>query len=347
MVKLKELARLVGGEIKGNENAEISGFCSIEAPREGAISFVESAVHKRGLKPEKLAAVITTSELADAHPNAIVVENPRLAFVAVMEYFIKEQKKEEPNGGIHKLASVDESAEIGKDVKIDAFAVIDKNVKLSEGVHIGSHSYIGEGCEIGRNTRIYPMVTVYAGTMIGRNCIIHAGTVIGSDGFGYVSTPGGHKKVPQVGRVIIEDDVEIGALCSIDRATIDETRIGKGTKIDNLVQIAHNVKIGAHCLIAAQAGFAGRTELGSWSVVGGQAGFQGGIRIGKGSVIAAQSGVFSSLPEGSRVSGYPAKPHRQAMRVLALTWKLPELTEKIKALEEEIRKLKSTQNRKK
>jgi UDP-3-O-[3-hydroxymyristoyl] glucosamine N-acyltransferase len=139
---------------------------------------------------------------------------------------------------------------------------------------------------------------------------------------------------------VIEDDVEIGALCAIDRAAIDETRIGKGTKIDNLVQIAHNVKIGEHCLIAAQVGISGRTEIGSWCVIGGQAGFPGGISVGEGSVIAAQSGVFGSIPPRSRVSGYPARPHREAMRILALTWRLPELVEKIRVLEEEINRLK-------
>ena len=339
MAKLSEIAKLVGGVLKGDGDIEISSFCSLENPSEGAIAFLESEAQKGKLRDTKISALITTPALKDLFPNVIITDNPRLAFVRVMDFFLT-QKEKVLVPGIHPLASVSKSAILGEEVSIGAYCVIEDKAVLGNRVTLMANCFVGRGAMIGDNTKLFPGVSVLERCEIGKNCIIHAGTVIGSDGFGYVTTRDGHRKFPQVGKVVIEDDVEIGALCAIDRAALDETRIGRGTKIDNLVQIAHNVKIGEHCLIAAQVGISGRTEIGSWCVVGGQAGFQGGISIGEGSVIAAQSGVFGSLQPKSRVSGYPARPHGDAMRILALTWRLPELVEKIRALEKELASLK-------
>jgi len=338
MTELRQLAALVEGELRGEGTLLIEGFCSLDHPKPRHIAFMESAPKRALPSTEALAALITTEQLAHHFPTVITSANPRLAFVRVMEHFLTLEHK--PPAGIDTSARIASTAQVGKDVRMGPLAVIDEHAVLEDGCEVGAGCYIGPHARIGARTKLYPHVSVMARCEVGANCIIHSGTVIGSDGFGFVSTGEGHRKFPQTGKVVLGDEVEIGACCAIDRAAIDETRIGRGTKIDNLVQIAHNVHIGEHCLIAAQAGISGRTSIGSWCVIGGQAGFQGGITVGAHSVIAAQSGVFGSLPPNSRVSGYPAKPHGQAMRVLALTWKLPELLEKIKALEEEIKRLK-------
>ena len=338
MVRLQELAELVGGDLRGDADIVIAGFCSLENPKPEHIAFMEPAPRGRIPGADELGALLTTPGLARTFPTVIVTDSPRLAFVRVMEYFLS-QEPEKP-AQIDPSAHIDDSAQVGRNVRAGALAVVEEGASLGESCEVGAGCYVGPNARIGACTKLYPHVSILANCQVGSRCIIHSGTVIGSDGFGFVTTPEGRRKFPQVGTVVIEDDVEIGACCTIDRATIDETRIGRGTKIDNLVQIAHNVHIGEHCQIAAQVGVSGRTIIGPWCTIGGQAGFQGGIRIGASSVIGARSAVFGNLPEKSRVSGYPAKPHRQAMRVLALTWKLPELTEKIKALESEIKRLK-------
>jgi len=335
---LSQLAEILGGELRGDAALPISGVCSLERPESGCIAFADSARSVRQAKTEYLAAVITTQELAGSFDNAIVVRNPRLAFVHVIEHFLAQKPQPEP--AISTLATISPQAKIGENVNVGEYAVIAAHAVVKTGARIGAGCYLGENTMVGARTIIHPGVRVLADCEIGDRCIVNSGTVIGSEGFGFVTTAEGHHKFPQLGRVVIGDDVEIGACCTIDRAALDETRIGRGCKIDNLVQIAHNVTIGEHTLIAAQCGIAGRASIGSWCVVGGQVGIQGGVEIGDRCVIAGQSGVFSSLPAGSKVSGYPAKPHQQAMRVLALTQKLPELTEKLKALEEELRELK-------
>ena len=336
---LDQLAKFVGGKAKGDGSLVIKGFCSPERAQPDRIGFIEHSGDRRLLKGEPPGAVITTSRLARYFSNAIIVDNPRLAFVMVMEHFLGHKKKPHRKS-VSKLAFVHEKARIGKGTSVGAYAVVERGVRIGPNVTIGPGCFIGEKTVIGEHTLLFANVTVLEDCEIGARCIVNSGTVIGSQGFGFVSTKEGHRKFPQVGRVVIEDDVEIGANCAIDRAALDETRIGRGCKLDNLVQVAHNVTIGEYTLIAAQVGIAGGSKIGPRCVLGGQAGIQGGIEIGEGSQVAGQSGVFSSLPARSSVSGYPARPHQQAMRVLALTHKLPELTEKIKALEAEISKLK-------
>ncbi len=336
---LEQLARFVGGKVKGDGSLVIKGFCSPQQAKPDRIGFIESSGDRRLLKGAHPGAVITTPELARYFENAIIVDNPRLAFVMVMEHFLG-RKKTPGRKAVSKQALVHGKARLGKGVSVGAYAIVEEKARIGAGAVIGAGCYVGEDVVIGEHTLLYPNVTVLENCEIGARCIINSGTVIGSQGFGFVSTKEGHRKFPQVGRVVIEDEVEIGANCAIDRAALDETRIGRGCKLDNLVQVAHNVKIGEYTLVAGQVGIAGGTRIGPRCVLGGQAGFQGGIEVGEGSTVAGQSGVFGSLPPKSRVSGYPAKPHQQAMRVLALTHKLPELTEKIKALEAEIKKLK-------
>ena len=251
-------------------------------------------------------------------------------------HFLALKPAEHAQGFIHERAVVESDAKIAATAIIDANAVVKSNAVIGERTRIGAGAVIGSNVKIGEDSIIHAGVLMYNGCEIGNRVIIHSGSVIGADGFGFVPTKDGHRKFPQVGTVLIEDDVEIGANCCIDRAALDQTVIHSGTKLDNLVQVAHGVRLGANTVIAAQTGISGSTRIGNWCIIGGQAGFQGHISVGDQSIVAAQSGVFGDLPFKSKVSGYPAKPHAQSLKVLALTFKLPDLLEKLKSLEIEL-----------
>lgn len=336
MFKLRDLAELVDGKIKGNADLQVGGFCSLDNPSPNCISYLEKAKDAAKLSDIMLGALVTTEQLAQYFPDVLIVSNPKLAFVEIMERFLALTPTEQPPGFVHERAVIDPQAQIAPT------AVVEANAVVNAGAIIGEHSLVGAGAVIGRNVRIgehtmiHAAVTIYDGCEIGNRVVIHSGTVIGADGFGFVPTKHGHRKFPQVGSVLIEDEVEIGANCCVDRAALDQTVIHHGTKLDNLVQVAHGVRLGANTVIAAQTGISGSTRIGNWCIIGGQAGFQGHISVGDQSIIAAQSGVFGDLPFKSKVSGYPAKPHAQSLKVLALTFKLPELVEKIKSLEIEL-----------
>jgi UDP-3-O-[3-hydroxymyristoyl] glucosamine N-acyltransferase len=336
MFKLEELAEHVGGRLKGKGDLSITGFCSLDNPAPSCISYLEKGKDAAKLADIMLGALVTTEQLADTFGDAIIVANPRLAFVQIMEKFLAAKPAEHPEGYIHERAVIAETAEVAPSAVISAGAVIEDNARIGANTRIGPNCTVGQRSRIGDNTVLYANVTVYHDCEIRDHCIIHSGTVIGADGFGFVPTQDGHHKFPQVGTVLIEDHVEIGANCCIDRAALDETVIRQGTKLDNIVQIAHGVKVGANTLIAAQTGVSGSTRIGNWCIIGGQVGFQSNITIGDQSIIAAQSGVFSDLDYKSKVSGYPAKPHAQSLKVLALTFKLPELVDKVKSLEIEL-----------
>jgi UDP-3-O-[3-hydroxymyristoyl] glucosamine N-acyltransferase len=336
MFKLGELAERVGGRLKGNPDLKIAGFCSLEEPSPGGIAFLEKGKDGALLNNVLLGALITTESLAHLFPDVIIADNPKLTFIDVMELFLEQEAGPAPGGSIHERAVLDPTAQV------DPTARIGPNAVLSAGVKVGARTFIGAGVYIGKNTVIGADCTIHANVSIYRNCTlgnhveVHAGTVIGSDGFGYVPSREGHRRFPQVGTVVIEDHVDIGANCCIDRGALDATIIHSGTKLDNLVQIAHGVKVGSHTVIAAQTGVSGSTRIGNWCIIGGQAGFQGHITVGDQSIVAAQSGVFSDLEFKSKVSGYPAKPHAQSLKVLALTFRLPELVDKVKSMEIEL-----------
>jgi UDP-3-O-[3-hydroxymyristoyl] glucosamine N-acyltransferase len=344
MFKLGELAELVGGRLKGNPELKIAGFCSLEEPSPGGIAFLEKGKDASLLSNILLGALITTEALSHFFPDVIIAENPKLAFILVMEKFLAAEAGPPPDGSIHERAVVDPAAQVDPTARISANAV------LCPGARVGPRSYIGAGAYIGKNSTVGADCTIHANVSIYRNCTIgnhveiHAGTVIGGDGFGYVPSREGHRRFPQVGTVVIEDHVDIGSNCCIDRGALDATIIHSGTKIDNLVQVAHGVKVGSHTVIAAQTGISGSTRIGNWCIIGGQAGFQGHITVGDQSIVAAQSGVFSDLEFKSKVSGYPAKPHAQSLKVLALTFKLPELVDKLRSLEIELDMLRGEVN---
>lgn len=333
MFTLGELADAVGGKVKGDAALQVSGYCSIEHPRSGCITFAEKAKEASRLKGSGVAAVVTTEGLSGYYENSIISASPKQAFAEIVQRF---RPKVGCAPGIDGSASICPSALVDETATIGPLVALGENVRigarsvLHPGVVVSENSVIGEDCVIG------PNVSICDGVTIGDRVVINAGTVIGGLGFGFISTRERHTRFPQVGGVVIEDDVEIGSNCCVDRASLDDTVIHKGTKIDNLVQIAHGVTIGEHTMIAAQVGISGGTTLGNWCVVGGQAGFQGHISVGDQSIVGGGSAVFSDLPEKSKVSGYPAKPHAQALKVLALTFRLPEMLDRMRSLEIEL-----------
>ena len=335
MVKtVTEIAHLIHGQVVGDGTAKIRGISGIVEAQPGEITFLASSGYRRFLKTTTASAIIVPLDTAFPHKTLIRVTDPRLAFAKVMRLF--HHSYPQMPEGIHPSAVIGQRVNLGREVSIGACAFIEEQVTIGDKVIIFPGVVIGRKSQIGSESIIYANVTIREQTIIGQNVVIHSGTVIGSDGFGYAKENNRHLKIPQIGTVIIEDDVEIGANVTIDRGTLGATRIGQGTKIDNLVQIAHNVIIGPNCLLMAQVGISGSTVIGSDVILTGQVGVVGHIKIGDGSVVGAKSGVSKSVPSGSIIFGYPARPHTKTKRIEACLNRLPELFKRVKALEEEV-----------
>lgn len=332
---LREIAELIGGSLAGDGAIKISGLSNISMARAGDLTFAVPP-HLDEAKICAASAVLIPSDTADFPKPAIKIQDPRAAFAKLLELFTP--KLEIPAG-------ISPKAHLGKDVKISdgvtimPFAVIDDGAEIQSGAIIYPHVYIGQHVSIGENTVIYSSATVREFCKVGKRCVIHSSAVIGSDGFGFTTAGGVHTKVPQVGNVIIEDDVEIGAHVGIDRAAMGSTIIGHGTKIDNLVHIAHNCKIGANCLIVAQTGISGSTTVGDNVTFGGQVGTVGHITIGGNSVYAARSGISKNMPEGFFGCGFPIQSHSDWLKHQAALKRVPELIERIRKLEQLIETL--------
>lgn len=339
---LKEVASLIEGEIVGDENIVVTGISGIKEAKEGDLTFVANSRYLPLMGHTRASAIITSRDVKTASKTIIRTENPSLAFAKMVSLLAPNEVKRPK--GIHPTAIIGDKVKIGKNVAIDPYAVIEDNVEIKDNTVLYAGVYVGHHTKIGKNCVIYPYVIIRERVVIGDRIVIHGGTVIGSDGFGFSTVQGVHHRIPQIGTVIIEDDVEIGANVTIDRARFDKTIIKKGTKIDNLVQIAHNVSIGENSIIVAQSGISGSATIGKNVTIAGQSGVIGHITIGDNVVVAAQSGVTKSIPSNTCVSGYPAKPHVLAKKIHAFTQNLPELFKKVKQLEEEIAKLKSNTN---
>ncbi len=331
-MKLREIAKLLNGEIIGDPDIVISGVAGISDAAEGDITFLSSAKLIKECSESKAACVIVKDQIPDIKKAQLKVPNPQYAFARLLEYFYV---KPLIPSGISDKAYVSDKAQIGKDVSICPLVFISDGVSIGDRTTIYPGVFIGENSSIGDECIIYPNATIREKIKIGSRVIIHPGAVIGSDGFGYVFEKGVHYKIPQVGGIILGDDVEIGANVTIDRATTGNTVIGKGTKIDNLVQIAHNVKIGENSIIVSQVGIAGSAEIGNYVVMGGQVGIADHARIDDGCMIGAQSGVMGHLEKGI-YSGSPVIPHRDWLKAISIFAKLPELNKKIKELEDKI-----------
>ena len=332
---LKEIAELVGGELAGDGEIKISGLSNITMAREGDLIFAVPP-HLDEAKICAASAVLIPLDIKDFPKPAIKVADPRAAFAKLLEMFAPKLKIQK---GINPNAHIGENVKLGENVTIMPFAVIDDGAEIQSGAIIYPHVYIGQHVTIGADTVIYSSVTIREFCKVGSRCVIHSSAVIGADGFGFTTSKGVHTKIPQVGNVIIEDDVEIGAHVGIDRAAMGSTVIGHGTKIDNLVHVAHNCKIGANCLIVAQTGISGSVTVGDNVTFGGQVGTVGHITIGGNSIYAARSGISKNMPEGFFGCGFPIQSHSDWLRQQAALKKVPELLEKIRKLEQTIDKL--------
>jgi UDP-3-O-[3-hydroxymyristoyl] glucosamine N-acyltransferase len=334
---LREIARLVDGEIVGDADIKITGISGIKEARDGDITFLANPKYIALVDKTQASAIVTSKEVQVLNKPIIRTENPSLAFAKIVSNFAPSEVTHPQ--GIHPSAQIGKNVLLGKGVSIGPYSVIDDNVSIADKTIIYSGCFVGSSSKIGSNTLIYPNVSIRERVSIGNCVIIHSGAVIGSDGFGFVTIAGVHHKVPQVGTVEIGDDVEIGANVTIDRARFDKTIIGSGTKIDNLVQIAHNVVIGENSIIVAQAGISGSTSIGKNVTLAGQVGVVGHISIGDNAVIMAQSGVSKSVPSDTMMWGYPAKPVDTAKRVNACVQNLPKLFETVKQLKKKIAEL--------
>ncbi len=301
-----QIAAFINGKIIGDENTTITGVSPIEGGEPNHLSFVAQERFAEHIYNTECSVLIVSEKLLtkDSYPVTIIaVEDAYLSFQVLMNLYNDMQGRKT---GIEQGAVFHETSVVGEDVYVGAFTCVSEKVKIGDGSQIYPHVYIGKNVKIGKNCILYSGVRVYDYCVIGDNCVVHSNTVIGSDGFGFQPTKEGYQKIPQLGNVVLEDNVEIGSNCSIDRGTIGSTVIGKGTKIDNLIQIAHNVKIGENNVIAAQAGIAGSTVIGDWNQIGGQVGIVGHINIGNQVKIQAQSGVNSNTKDGEILYGSPA-----------------------------------------
>jgi UDP-3-O-[3-hydroxymyristoyl] glucosamine N-acyltransferase len=315
-MKLDALAKLVGGELRGDAALEIDGLMPLEFAGPSNVSFYANKRYLAAAQATGAGAVIATEPYDGAPKNLIIHEEPYLAAAKVARHF---HPIERHPPGVHKSAVVDEKARLGKDVYVGPLAVVEADATLEDNVQIHAQAYVGVGASVGKDTVIYPGVKLLKGTQVGERCIIHAGAVLGADGFGFAedkkAPPGeGRVKVPQLGIVMVGDDVEIGANTTIDRATFGATQIGRGTKIDNLVQIAHNVRTGEDCVIVAQAGISGSTKLGQRVILAGQVGVVGHISLGDGVMVQAQSGINKSVPAGKIMGGTPAVEYHKYLK---------------------------------
>ncbi|MGH8003674.1 MAG: UDP-3-O-(3-hydroxymyristoyl)glucosamine N-acyltransferase [Limisphaerales bacterium] len=333
-MKLSDVAQLVGGELVGKNDLEITGVAPIGQAGPGDLTFVANSRYRPLLKTTRASAAIVDGQTEWPALALIRHANPYYAFLLVLRQFHPDEKPVPE--GVHPQAFVAPDAILGKGVGIGPFAVVESSAKIGDRTQIAAGCYIGRDVEIGEGCLFHPNVTIRERVKIGNRVIVHSGTVVGSDGFGYAKEKGVYHKIPQVGMVVIEDDVELGANVTIDRATMGETRIGRGTKIDNLVQIAHNVKIGENSIIVSQVGISGSTEVGKNVTIAGQVGLTGHIHIGDGAIIAAQSGVHRDIKPGQIVLGSPARDMQKSKRIEAIISNLPEYIEKLKKLEKAI-----------
>lgn len=328
-----QIASFIDGKIIGDENALITGVSPIESGETGHLSFIAQERFSHYLDTSHCSVLIVSENILtkESYDQTIIaVKDAYLSFQVLMNLYQEMQGRKE---GVEDGASIHDTAVVGDKAYVGAFTYVSEKAKIGEGSQIYPQVYIGKGVKIGKNCKIDSGARIYDYCIIGDNCVIHSNTVIGGDGFGFQPTPEGFKKIPQLGNVIIEDDVEIGSNCSIDRATIGSTVIGKGTKIDNLIQIAHNVKIGQNNVIASQTGIAGSTIVGDWNQIGGQVGIVGHIKIGNQVKIQAQSGVNSHVNDKETVYGSPAISYNDYLRSYVHFRNLPELVKRINNLE--------------
>ena len=338
LLTAEAIAQLVGGELRGDGTVRVSAVAPLDRARADDLTFLAAARYAPLFSRTGAGAALVSPELADEASGVrarIVVAQPHEAMLRVLPELYAIPAR---HPGVHGTVVIGRRATIGPEASLGAHVVIGEGATLGDRVTIDAGCVVGDDVQIGDDTRLFSSVTVYPRARIGRRVMIHSGARIGSDGFGYVFRDGAHQKIPHVGRCVIGDDVEIGANTTIDRGSIDDTVIGPGTKIDNLVHVGHNVRIGALCLIMAQVGIAGSTHVEDGAILAGQVGLSGHVTVGKGARLGAQAGVFGDVPAGETWSGYPARPHKEALRAQAALFRLSGLMKTLERLIDRERK---------
>jgi len=328
-----EVANHLQGKVIGDAATVLKGFAPAERAQAGDLTFAENEVFFAKAEQSAASAIIVGGAFKSAGKTLIQVADARVAFAKALELFFPEPR---PPAGIHPTAVVASNAKVDPTAHVGPHCVVGERAQIGARNVLHGGNHVGAECRLGEDVILFPNVTLYARTEIGRRVRIHAGAVIGADGYGYVLDQGTHRKVPQIGSVIIGDDVEIGANTTIDRGALGPTIIGTGTKIDNLVMIAHNVQIGEHCLLIGQVGIAGSTKVGNYTILAGQVGIAGHLKIGNQVTVAAQSGVMHDIKDGDKWFGYPAQPDRQMKRQLIALQQLPDLLRRIGELEKKL-----------
>lgn len=334
----QQIAAMLGGSVEGNAGEEVWKLCKIEEGEKGGLSFLANPKYTHYVYETKASVLIVSKEFAPERPvsaTMVRVDNPYLAFASLLKAYNEMQLNKK---GIADQAFISETATIGEDCYVGAFAFIGENVKIGKNVKIYPQAYVGDNSVIGDDTTLFSGVKLYCNSMIGSRCILHAGVVVGADGFGFAPKgDGSYDKIDQIGNVIIEDDVEIGANTCVDRATMGSTIIHKGTKLDNLCQIAHNVQVGSNTVMAAQSAVAGSSKVGDNCIIAGQVGIVGHIEIGNQVTIAAQSGVTRGVKDGVTLLGTPAMDARQQRRNYIYTRNIEDLVKRIEELEKKLK----------
>lgn len=338
-----DVAHLVGGRLEGPGDVVLRDLAPVDQAGPDQLGLLADRRYLDRVGDSRAAALLVARDLAEAAAEAeggprsrIVVEDARRAMVPLLRRF---HPPEEPEPGVHPTAVLGRGVELGEDVSIGAYTVLGDGVVVGDRAHLAPHVTVGAGARIGTDCRLHPQVVLYPGSVLGRRVVLHSGVRVGVDGFGYVQDDGEHRKVPQVGRCVLEDDVEIGANCTLDRGSIGQTVVGKGTKLDNLVHLGHNVEVGEGSILVAQVGVAGSSRLGKGVMCGGQAGIAGHLDIGDGARLSARAGAIGDVEGGRTVSGFPARDHREFMRGKAMVGKLPELRRRVRELEKEVERL--------
>ncbi len=333
-----QIAEQLNGQVFGDGSIELTGLATADSAKPGDLTFAEKATYFAAAEESQAAAILVSDEFASSKKVVIRVPNARIAMARLLPLFFP---PDQHAPGIHPSAMIAPSAQIDPTCHVGPNCVIGARVRLGARSVLMGGNHIGRDCQIGDDVCLFPNVVIYPKCQVGHRVAIHAGSVIGSDGYGYVFDTSFHRKMLQVGNVIIQDDVEIGANAAIDRGALGPTVIGQGTKIDNLVHVAHNVAIGRHCLIMGQVGFAGSTRLGDYCVIASQSGIAGHLKLGQQATVGAKSGVMRDIPDKGTVLGIPAMPDKQAKRQIIALQQLPELIRRMRDLEKEVAELKA------
>ncbi|MCR4917206.1 MAG: UDP-3-O-(3-hydroxymyristoyl)glucosamine N-acyltransferase [Prevotella sp.] len=336
----RQIAEMIDGRVEGNENAAVNSFAKIEEGREGAISFLSNPKYTHFLYDTRSTIVLVNEDLELERPVSATLIRVKNAYEAVARLLQFYDSMKPRKTGVDPLASVSPSATIGKDVYIGAFACIGDGVVIGDGCQVYPHVVIGDGVKLGESCLLYPHVTIYQGCRLGSHVTIHAGSVIGADGFGFAPNTEGYNKIPQIGIVVIEDNVEIGANTCVDRSTMGQTVIHKGVKLDNLIQVAHNCEIGENTVMSAQVGMAGSTKIGAWCMVGGQAGFAGHIHVADKTFVGAQCGIMSDTKgNGEELIGSPAMNPREFFKAVAYWKRMGDMSKELRELKKKVEEL--------